>query len=148
MEYLTDEHYAIAEQNGIPKKNVDHRYYYSNKKWTIQEAITKPLKSPPQFEAEWNEMKDIALTNGITRSQFGNRMRRGKSKEEAAKPKLTEEEKAQLVKQRRGIRNPHLKRAVANGIKPCTYYHRLFLGWSKEQACTEPIGGKKHVSHS
>lgn len=145
MEYLTDEHYAIAEQNGIPKKLVDYRYYYSYTNWTIENAITKPVKAPPQYEAEWQEMKEIAFANGINRSLFGNRMRRGKSKEEAAGPKLTKEEMTELSRKRNKRRNQYLIRALENGIKPYTYYRRLVLGWTPEQACTEPVGGRKRV---
>lgn len=148
MEYLTDEHYAIAEQNGIPKKLVDYRYYYSYTNWTIENAITKPVKASPQFETEWQEMKEIAFANGITRSHFGNRMRRGKSKKDAAGPKMTEEERVERARKNNKRRNQYLIRALENGIKPNTYYRRLALRWTPEQACTEPVGGRKRVSHS
>lgn len=148
MEYLTDEHYAIAEANGIPKKLVDYRYYYSYNKWTIERAITEPVKCTRQFQSEWDEMKDIASSNGISRQHFGQRMRRGQSKEEAAGPKLTESERLERAKQNIHKRNQYLTRAVENGIKPYTYYRRLALKWTPEKACTEPVGGRQRVSHS
>lgn len=147
MEYLTEEDYQIAEQNGIPKNVVDRRYYYSYTQWTKEDAITKPLKSPPKYEEEWNDMKEIALVNGITRSHFGVRMRRGKSKEEAAGPRLTPDEIAQCYKKRNNRKNPYVSRALENGIKPYTYYRRLVLGWTEEEACTEPVGGQARASH-
>lgn len=148
MQYLTDEDYAIAEANGIPKKLVDYRYYYSYTKWTIERAITEPVKCTRQFQSEWDEVKEIATANGITRSLFGNRMRKGESKEQAAGPKMTKEERLERARQNSHKRNQYLMRAVENGIKPVTYYRRLALKWTPEEACTEPVGGRKRVSHS
>jgi hypothetical protein len=77
--FLTDEHYLIAEQNGISKRNVYQRWYYYG--YDIQRAITEPLKTCSNV---WSEWKEVCKSNGISNDCFNMRIKKGMPPEEAA----------------------------------------------------------------
>lgn len=79
MQYVTPEQYDVANKNGISNNNVYSRLY-QNKGWTIEKAITVPLKK--------NKWLDIAINNGITRETYRSRKRLGWTDEEAASEPL------------------------------------------------------------
>jgi hypothetical protein len=79
MYYLTDEDYALAEANGIPKKNVYARYYMDG--WNRERAITEPiLKRNPI----WPQYRDLCKKNGIAHRTFFARVQKGMDYERAA----------------------------------------------------------------
>ena len=45
------------------------------------------------------------------------------------------------IEMRRAFRD----RAIANGIKPATYYFRMSHGWTREEASTIPTGAKRNI---
>jgi hypothetical protein len=77
MEYLTDEDYLIAERNGISHKTAYQRFYLTG--WTKERAITQKIEP-----SRWSVYREICETNGISQQTFNDRIRRGKSPEEAA----------------------------------------------------------------
>lgn len=79
MEQLTDEHYRIAEQNGISKRNAYQRWYYYS--YDINRAITEPIK---KYSLVWPEWKEECKRNGISNELFNIRLRNGLSPELAA----------------------------------------------------------------
>lgn len=65
QQFITDEHYAIAEKNGIKRENVYQRVntYY----WDVELAITKKVEKKGDL---WHRYEDLATQNGVTRNAF------------------------------------------------------------------------------
>jgi hypothetical protein len=86
MEYLTDEHYAIAEKNGLKKHTVYQRVNEYN--WDIAKAITAPNQNKRDVLG-WKRWKETAEINGVCESTYLSRVRLGWDQERAAiqKPK-------------------------------------------------------------
>jgi hypothetical protein len=76
---LNEENFKIGQGNGISRKNVIQRY--ANYGWTIERAITDPVKQPKGI---WNEWKEICKQNGVSNELFNIRMRKGATPEQAA----------------------------------------------------------------
>lgn len=154
MQYLTDEHYAIAETNGIPKKLAYNRWYNG---MTVQDAITKPK---PKHWDDWQEMKEIALAHGVSSVVFRNRMKlnsRKWTKEEAATTpplKRGKEFREPPPKRYKNITPELIAIAEQNGISQKLLSIRKARKWSDERASTEPPNqkyvtrGEAYVSHS
>ncbi|MFS0783575.1 hypothetical protein [Bacillus sp. 1P06AnD] len=78
--YLTPEHYAIAELNGISEKSLKSRVYHQG--WDIERAIMQPVKK--QNRGKWKEWKLIAEKFGISRVTFNKRIKKGWDEKTAA----------------------------------------------------------------
>ena len=108
MEYLTDDDYNIAEQNGISKVRAYQRFYV--KGWSREEAITKPLANS-QFKPYKAKCEEI----GLNWHTFLRRVRRGMKPENAlyppAPPRITSE---------------RIKQAAENGICLDTLSARVY----------------------
>jgi hypothetical protein len=83
MEYLSELDYKVAASNGISYMTAYHRVY--THKWPIEKAITKPTskKGRPHSEV-YLRWKDECDKLGISSKTFLNRIKRGKTEEEAA----------------------------------------------------------------
>ncbi|MFS0784766.1 hypothetical protein [Bacillus sp. 1P06AnD] len=81
--YLTSEHYAMAELNGISRKILESRVYHQD--WSIERALTQPVQQKRQpGQQNWKKWKHIAEKFGICNSTFNDRIRRGWDEREAA----------------------------------------------------------------
>lgn len=135
--YISPEEYKIAESNGICKKTLEYRIRSSG--WDKQRAITDPIKYKGE---EWISVKEIALKNGISRTTFTQRRKRGWDLVESyTRPPLTRKESLQRAtassKRRRVFTDEELKRADNIGIKRPTLYRRYnALKWPKSRCLT------------
>jgi hypothetical protein len=77
MEYLTEEDYAVAAANGISRKRAYQRFYENG--WEKERAITQKIGA-----SRWSMYHEKCEANGITQQRFNDRIRRGKSPEDAA----------------------------------------------------------------
>ncbi|MGF6951905.1 putative DNA-binding protein (UPF0251 family) [Neobacillus sp. B4I6] len=75
---LTDEHYLIAEKNGISRKNVKQRFWDYG--WSIEKAITKPI---PVKTSEWENWKETAIQNRVSNALYTQRVKNGMTPEQA-----------------------------------------------------------------
>lgn len=83
MQYLTEEHYKIAEKNGIKEATLYRRVYQY--KWDIQKAITTPVIPRSERSRKYpKEYTDLALSNGVCLVTFYTRLKNGWSIEEAS----------------------------------------------------------------
>lgn len=85
LEYeLTEEHYAIAERNGINRRNAYQRFYSYG--WSVERTISTPATgkgTKPGSKAD--EYMKLAESNGIPYKTYYSRVRYlGWSKERAA----------------------------------------------------------------
>ena len=122
---LTEEHYKIAEQNGLPRHLVRQRFYVG---WDIERAITKPKGN----QGYLRKMQEQARKNGIELSLQGilDRKTKGWTNERiVTTPKY---EKANSMK-------TYIELAAGNGIGKNTFCGRLQRGWDKTRAATEPV---------
>lgn len=127
---VTPQHIEIAKQNGISKGTVEGRVYSLG--WTVQDAITIPtLESsfvkPPNYEY----YRKTALTRGINRVTFSDRVKRGWDLGNAASLNP-------VYKHRRQDQR-FIESAKKNGINKNTYMARVDrLFWPKEIAANLP----------
>ena len=124
MEYLTDEDFQTAQQNGISKTTAYQRFYEYG--WTREDTVTKPVNSHLLVSAEY---KKKCAEVGLSYSTFTKRVKRGMKPEMAlalsSKPKLSQE---------------HIAIAEENGISLNTLKKRFYnYRWPIERAITEPI---------
>lgn len=140
--YITPEEYAIAEQNGICRSTLEFRI--RNLAWGKEEAIKRRPKRQCTERREW---QGVAIKNGITRSTFYERVKRGWDMEVAATtPTLSRSEtlKRMNEKQNRKFTDEQLRVARSLGISNKRLYARtVTLGWSKERAVSTPIMSNK-----
>lgn len=131
--YLTDEHYRIAEENGIERIRVYQRVNENG--WDIQRAITQPVK---RHSTVWREHEELANKNGIKCTTFISRIKKGMTPKEAATtpvgsiPKRRKITKGKLTKE-------HYAIAEANGIPRATVAARVYTyDWTVEEAISTP----------
>lgn len=125
--YLTDEHYAIAENNGLSKKLVQNRYYAG---WDIERAITTPKGNQGYLK----EVVKEAARNGIELTIHAVSDRKNKLgwtyREIVTTP---------LGHRKDYKYKDYEELALKNDIGVLTFRGRLRRGWTKERACTEPV---------
>jgi hypothetical protein len=125
MEYLTNEDYEIAEQNGIKRYTAYYRYNYLF--WPKEKAITARPKGI------WNQYANICKANGINQGTFYYRLR---------ELNMSPKDAATMPAVKGGNRHKDavftkevLDVAASNGISRGTAYHRYkVLGWSLEDS--------------
>ena len=148
--YLTDEHYAIAEANGIDRRTAYDRFY--NRGWSVEKTITKPKKVNKPFKALLEEAcpnyKEILEKHGISYITLYQRIvKEGMSIEEALNtPKRAAGNKGRWGRAaRKGkISEEYIKLAEANGINISTLRARvLTYHWDIEKAATTPVDVSK-----
>lgn len=142
MYYLTGADYKVAEANGIPRDDAYNRYYRCG--WDKERALTEPVgtyvRVTPNMKA-WEEWKEVAKKNKITKEMFFNRLNR--------KKKMTPEDAATRPKGYRvgGTISPEIYAlAEKNGIPKTTLRNRIFRQkWRHYRAATEPVNNKSGV---
>lgn len=136
--YLTDADYATALANGISRDLAYNRFY--TKSWEKERAITLPPQKPDAERTKWRK---IALSNGIARETFNDRLRNGWPYERAATEKpMTAQDALKLARgrQHKILTEEQRKTADANGIPYETLRRRIRVyGWSIQKAITEPV---------
>lgn len=125
---LTEEHFKIAESNGISRKNVSQRYWDYG--WDIEKAITKPIE---EKESDWLTWKETAIKNGISNPLYNARLKKGMTPEKAATTPIG-------VGRSKGLWADYKELAESNGIKADTFYSRVRKGDTPEKAATIPVG--------
>jgi hypothetical protein len=135
MEYLTDDDYKQAAENGIAYHIAYKRYY--EYEWSKEDTINKPLHKPNT----WPTYKALAHSNGIGQNTFYTRVRSGMTLEEAATTPLQGKGFQYLG----GRITPEMwATAKDNGIKKNTLVCRIYrYGWDPERAVTQPVDKKK-----
>lgn len=139
MEYLTEADYAIAEKNGISREIAyQRRYKYF---WSIKRTITEPVgayKPVTNNTKLWDEWKDVAEKNGISRAQFFGRMNTSGTKKWSAEEAAT---RPMGLKRNVKITPEIYELAKQHNIKTWTLRNRVFnLHWDVHRAATEPVG--------
>lgn len=134
-EYLTQEDFAKAKENGISYENAYARFY--NYGWNVEDSITKPLYKPNL----WNQYKELANKHGIKRATFYTRVYNGSTPEEAATvARMPHRGYKEAIK----ITSEIIQQAAANGITKNTLCARVYQHkWSVEKAMTTPVDKTK-----
>ena len=82
MEYLTDEDYAIAVENGIKRGTVYSRFH--NLQWSIERTINTPtMERTAKTGSKYSKYFAICETHGISKRVFNNRIYKGWSLDRA-----------------------------------------------------------------
>lgn len=124
--YVTDEHYLLANRNGISKKNVDQRVYEYG--WEIEKAISHPLHKTSKGKQN-RAMVLLAEKNGISYQTYIKRIKKGMDLHEAAT--------------KRSDMSLELEMALKNGICKRTFYKRIERGMNTYEAATKPLKNRK-----
>ena|SRR5690625_4766232 len=88
---ISEEHYKIAEQNGIDRENVYNRVNKLANPWSIEKAITTPVKR--KGTSKHGKWLKIAHENGIYTELFQARLRLGWPEELASTEPIEKEGK-------------------------------------------------------
>lgn len=133
--YLTDEDFKTAEANGISYENAYARFY--NYGWVKKDAITKPVLRRDL----WINHKEECEKNGINRSTFLSRVRKGLPPEKAASlPVASFGQKLEPEKHPTKISKEMKELATKNGISYNTFSIRVYkYKWDVLKAATTPI---------
>lgn len=131
---LTEEHYVIAEKNGISRANVKQRV--ESYGYDIQKAITKPLRT----NDVWRRNKETCEQNGISYSAFYKRIEMGWSEERSSTEPIATgpTRQKERAKELRKELSPYWEQAEANGISFQVFRKRLAKGMSLEEAANRP----------
>lgn len=82
MIFITDEEYALAEKNGIPRHIVYTRVVTYD--WEIDKAITTPVMGRDKRARKHpKKYTDLAIQNGLNLCTFYSRLKKGWSYEDA-----------------------------------------------------------------
>jgi len=129
MEYLTDQDYEIAEQNGISKSAAYQRFY--NYEWSKERAITEKINA--KESSLYSQYKEKCRQNNVSGDLFRKRLKKGMSPEEAA----SKPPEFHRPWGRYGDMSENYKIAEKNGINPRTVRTRIYtMKWSVEKAIT------------
>lgn len=79
---LTRDDYKRAAANGVSAALLYRRVHRSG--WELEQAITQPPQSLPPLDPELLKWREQAISNGIKRSVFMDRVRAGWPPERAA----------------------------------------------------------------
>ncbi|MEK4640376.1 nucleoside permease [Bacillus sp. FSL W8-0519] len=132
--WISEENLQKALNNGISYHTLYDRIRSG---WTIKEAITTP---PVRGGIFTKEEREISESNGISyKTAYARIVDMGMSVEEAITTPL---------KPHRGRIRKHGKwkeTALENGIPERTFYNRLRLGWTYQDAATKPVRRKGEI---
>lgn len=124
---LTPQHMEIARNNGIGRCTVQSRVRQLG--WTVQDAISRPIKRKENKSNEYKKYASVAAKNGICISTYKWRVQQGMSIIEAATKSVN-------IHQHRRNDGEWIDRAISNGIQPVTYLARVRRGWTLQEAAT------------
>lgn len=124
---LTEEHFKIAEKNGLSKQLVRNRF---NTGWEIDRAITQPRRQPSHAR----KLVDKAAENGIeiTIHAAISRIKLGWDEQKVINTPVG-------VERRRSVDHLYMQKAAKNGIGVHAFRGRRYRGWSLEDAATKPV---------
>jgi hypothetical protein len=138
MYYLTKEDYAKAKANGITHEMAYNRYYRLG--YDVERAITEEPGSYKRITTNmqlWEDWKEVAENNGISKQNFYNRLN------SKSKKKWTAEEAATIpvgVRKNTRISPEIYELARKNGIKKSTLRTRVFnQNWTPYRAATDTV---------
>lgn len=134
--YLTLEDYETAERNGINRRIATRRV---DEGWSVEDAITVPVKKREPFAPIWDEWQEVARSNGISRDTMYQRIRKfGMTAEEAATRPLAETKSRWTDEQRQLMER--------NGLDTNTVNMRIkHLGWTEQAALHTPVLSQQEV---
>ncbi len=137
-QFVTDEEYEIALNNGISKRRVDHRVRVLY--WDIKRAITQPVKHIKHGYIT-KEIREKAAENGISYSLLRKRISNGMSLHDAVNTPLADKTKNLEKAHKNNKKYPDFVYECLNqnGISRNTFYKRVKNGWNIVDACTKPI---------
>ena len=131
-EYLLDEDYEIAKQNGISKSTAYQRFYLFG--WTKEDTLFKPVKPNKGL---WTDRKEKAV---VCAGTFYSRLQLGWTPDEAAYTPSVSPSAPRNGK----ITPEDYAKAEANGISKDALVSRIYvLKWNMEKATTTPTRSKK-----
>ncbi|MDV6040413.1 nucleoside permease [Bacillus sp. SM-B1] len=132
--WISEENLQKALNNGISYHTLYDRIRSG---WTIKEAITTP---PVRGGIFTKEEREISESNGISyKTAYARIVAMGMSVEEAITTPL---------RPHRGRNCKHgqwKETALENGIPERTFYNRLRLGWTYQNAATKPVRRKDEI---
>lgn len=145
MEYLTEEDYKIAKENGISRKVAYSRFYCQH--WSRKRTITEPVQG-----SLWREHKELCEKNGIAKATFYQRLLRMTPMEAATVPTMDKMAalrygRAFRWNNKKGHEDPLTewdytraeKRGISRELADERYYGD---NWTKERSVTQPPRGK------
>ncbi|MEC1021437.1 hypothetical protein, partial [Bacillus paralicheniformis] len=151
--YITPEEFAQAEANGICKDTLIWRIRRQG--WGKQRALTEPVQfqDRDKFSVIWDEWGKLAEENGVSRSVFRYRLRRGWTEEKAATtPKIDRNEHMKRMcelsprTKRRKFSEDLVRLAESNGVSYRTLQSRVKkLGWDPYTAATTPVVSLREI---
>lgn len=132
--WISEENLQKALNNGIKYSTLYNRIKSG---WTIKEAITTP---PVRGGIFTKEEREIAESNGISYgTAYARAIVMGMSVEEAiTTPLIPPRGRSRKYGQWKEI-------ALENGIPESTFYNRLGLGWTYQDAATKPARRKGEI---
>lgn len=137
MYYIQDADYETAKANGISATQVYQRVNTYN--WTIERAITQPVRKLRKFESEYLE---TAIKNGISWKMFYSRVQNlgwDELKAATTPPIPHHVRAARYAEKSRRFDKEQLATMAANGIRVETARARITqYGWTTEDAITTP----------
>lgn len=152
-EELTEEHYAIAEANGISRYNAWQRF--NEYGWELEDAITRPVRSSGRRRKHNEDAIKIAEANGISRALYMRRIRDGWSEEKASSAPIVSHQEAgrRSGAKKSRFTEEQLETIKKNGINRATALKRVHdYGWSVEEAISLPAlptgGRREHIENS
>lgn len=78
---ITEEQYKTAEKRGISRSNVNNRVHFLIKPWSVERAISEPIKDRRGSFQRWLK---LAHSRGISTEAFHSRRRSGWDLERSA----------------------------------------------------------------
>lgn len=138
MYYLTEEDYAVAEQNGVKRTTAYRRFY--EYRWTKERTLHEPVNQRQKYD--YSQWKRECEKHGVTIDTFRYRVKNGWDKERAATtpPMNPEDRVTHVADYNRKYPKEITDLAKKNGIKMGTFYNRVNIRkMTPIQAATEPI---------
>lgn len=132
----------LAIRNGIKKQDFYNRI---RRGWEPLEAATTPYGKK---KTKFSEYIELRKQNGISAPTFHRRVERGMDPYEAATKPVRGKKNIIIseVKSDKPNGSKHwINIAKKNGIKTRTFYSRIDIGWSYEEAATKPTRKYKEV---
>ena len=130
--FISEEDYKIAESNGISRNVVYQRV--NSYCWSIKRAITEPIK---KLKKHYPDILDKALSIGVSREAYYNRLKIGWSIEKASSTPIMSKEEIYENNSKKNTKYPEYKDlAEKNGVPYSTFKRRVRTGWDIKDAYT------------
>lgn len=147
--YIQEEHYKLAESNGISSSVVNSRVRELG--WQIERACNEPINNKIK-QILTPDINKSLKNNGITINAFWKRLKLGWNIEDAYTIKLYSRKEAMLKanSSRRRITEEQYLLAEKKGINRNTFRQRISRGWGLDNALNTPLfkKGDSRESHN